>query len=116
MPVKTPQPLSAGEECFALHCRANKLCPVREYQFCPDRKYRFDFAWPDRKLAVEVEGGTRFGRSRHSKGDGFERDAAKYNRAARDGWMVLRYSTRMVVSGLAIGDVLDIMQDLEVVK
>lgn len=109
MPVKA---LSVGEETFSLHCQAyfhpvNQ--PVREFQFCADRKWRFDFAWPYEKLAVEVEGGTNFGRSRHSKGEGFERDAAKYNRAAREGWIVLRYSTRMVVAGDAIDEVVEVI-------
>jgi very-short-patch-repair endonuclease len=107
---KIPQALSVGEETFALHCQGYGLTPAREFQFC-DRGWRFDFAWPDKKLAVEVEGGTRFGRSRHSKGEGFERDAAKYNRAARDGWIVLRYSTRMVVLGDAINDVVSVLAE-----
>ena len=49
--------LSQGEEAFALHCRAEKLEPVREYIFHPKRKWRFDFYFPERKLAVEIEGG-----------------------------------------------------------
>lgn len=115
MPIKTPRPLSVGEETFALHCQAyfhpvNQ--PTREYQFIADRKWRFDFAWPGKLVAVEVEGGTSFGRSRHSKGEGFERDAAKYNRAAREGWTVLRYSTRMVTSGEAIDEVVSVIQEL----
>jgi hypothetical protein len=56
-----------------------------------------------------VEGGTSFGKSRHSKGEGFEKDAAKYNRAAREGWVVLRYSTRMVTDGSAIDEVLEVL-------
>jgi hypothetical protein len=108
--AKTPQALSVGEETFLLHCRAFGLPePLREVEFYPGRKWRFDFAWPDKKLAVEVEGGTSFGRSRHSKGDGFEKDAAKYNRAAREGWVVLRYSTRMVTDGSAIDEVLEVL-------
>ena len=106
---KLPKALSPGEETFALHCRAYKLDPVREHQFAPDRLWRFDFCWPDKKLAVEVEGGTNFGQSRHSKGKGFERDAEKYNRAAREGWIVLRYSTAMVASGAAIDEVLEVL-------
>ena len=105
-----PKSLSVGEEAFAQHCQAYRLSPVREHQFCA-RKWRFDFAWPERKLAVEVEGGTRSGKSRHSRGDGFEKDAAKYNRAARDGWTVLRYSTRMVTDGTAINEVLEVLSD-----
>lgn len=105
-----PNKLSVGEETFALHCQAHRLEPVRELQFC-ERKWRFDFSWPDRKVAVEVEGGTNFGRSRHSKGKGFEQDAAKYNRAAREGWVVLRFSTRMVTSGEAINEVLEVLSE-----
>jgi len=51
---------------------------------------------------VEIEGGTRFGKSRHSRGDGFERDARKYNAAALLGWRILRFTTAMVISGEAI--------------
>lgn len=105
-----PQPPSRGEEEFLLHCNAYRLEPVREHQFC-DRKWRFDFAWPDRKIAVEVEGGTRYGKSRHSKGDGFEHDARKYNRAARMGWIVLRFSTAMVKAGEAIDEVLEVLKE-----
>ena len=57
MPTKTPRPLSPGECAFALHCRAEKLEPVRELQFHLDRKWRFDFAFVPEKLAVEIEGG-----------------------------------------------------------
>lgn len=47
---------SAIEEAFALHCKANKLNPVREYKFHPSRRWKFDFCWPDRMIAVETEG------------------------------------------------------------
>lgn len=103
-----PKPLSTGEETFAQHCQCYRLTPEREHQFC-SRGWRFDFAWPVKKVAVEVEGGTSFGKSRHSRGAGFERDCQKYNRAARDGWIVLRYSTAMVISGEAIDEVLEVL-------
>ena len=32
--------------------------PTREYRFAPPRRWRFDFAWVDRKIAFEIEGGT----------------------------------------------------------
>jgi very-short-patch-repair endonuclease len=103
-----PQKASIGEETFLLHCRAYKLEPVREHRFC-ERGWRFDFAWPDKKIAVEVEGGTQWGKSRHSFGAGFERDVCKYNRAAVLGWIVLRFSTRMVTSGEAINELLEVL-------
>lgn len=100
-----PSPASAGEEEFWLHCRALLSAgeqPEREFEFDGERRWRFDFAWPAQRLAVEVEGGTRYGLSRHSRGAGFEQDARKYNRAAELGWRVLRFSTAMVRSGEAI--------------
>ena len=107
---KPPKELSPGEEAFARCCQVYKLTPEREYIFAEGRKWAFDYAWPDRKLAVEIEGGTEFGKSRHSKGDGFERDARKYNAAALQGWAVLRFSTGMVMSGEAIDTVLGLMK------
>ena len=109
MPAKIPQPLSPGEETFALHCQAHNLTPEREYKFCEGRKFAFDFCWPERLIAVEIEGGTSFGKSRHSRGKGFETDCVKYNIAARLGWKVLRYSTAMVMKGQAIADVLEVV-------
>ena len=104
--IKIPRPKSPGEEAFALHCRAEKLvAPDREHQFHPTRKWKFDFAWPPWKLAVEIEGLSR-GKSRHTTFSGFREDCAKYNAAAILGWRVLRYSTEMVIRGDAINDVL----------
>jgi very-short-patch-repair endonuclease len=71
----------------------------------PGRKYRFDFYFREKDLAVEIEGGTAFGRSRHSYGLGFEEDARKYNAAALLGIKVLRFSTAMVKSAEAIDTV-----------
>lgn len=33
-----------------------QLPPSIQYRFHPKRKFRFDFAWPDNKLAVEING------------------------------------------------------------
>lgn len=53
--------------------------------FAKPRRFRADFAWPDRKLIVEVEGGT-FTRGRHVRPLGFEHDCTKYNLAALQGF------------------------------
>jgi very-short-patch-repair endonuclease len=80
---------------------------VREYVFHPKRKWRFDFYFPEHKLAVEVEGGTN---GRHQRIGGFIGDAHKYNAAAIMGILVLRYTTAMVMSGEAIADVLEYLR------
>jgi len=74
--------------------------PQRQYRFHPKRKWVFDFAWPPVKLAVEIEGGT-WSNGRHTRGSGFEGDCEKYNTAALDGWLVLRFTGGMVHSGAA---------------
>jgi very-short-patch-repair endonuclease len=98
---KLPKALSEGEETFALHCRANGLTPEREYQFSK-RGWMFDFCWPRQKIAVEIDGGTKFGLSRHSRGDGYENDCRKLNAAAQAEWLVFRFTSEMVKSGEAI--------------
>jgi very-short-patch-repair endonuclease len=74
---------------------------VREYRFHPVRKFRFDFAWPERKIAVEIDGGT-WARGRHTQGAGFARDAVKNNLALMDGWRVFHFDADMVKSTAAI--------------
>jgi len=74
----------------ALCKRAGLPEPVREYHFAkPDRAWRFDFAWPDRGIALEVEGGI-YSRGRHVRPSGFLKDMEKYNSAAARGWLVFR--------------------------
>lgn len=106
--ARLPMGLSVGEETFALHCSAHQLRPEREFRFDEDRKWRFDFAFPGKKIGVEIEGGT-WTNGRHSRGTGYEKDLRKYNAAARLGWIVLRYSTRMVTDGSAIDEVLEVL-------
>ena len=89
------------EEQMALEIRALGLpAPEREYRFC-ERRWRFDFAWPAVKLALEVEGGI-YSRGRHTRGSGFEADCEKYAQALILGWRVLRVTGGMVCSGKAI--------------
>lgn len=66
--------------------------PVREFGF---RGWRFDFAWPSLKIAVEIDGGTYIGGA-HVRGKGYERDCKKNNAAQLNGWVVLRADRNMV--------------------
>ena len=72
--------------------------PHHEYRFNPPRRWRFDFAWPDIKLAAEIEGGTwsTKKKSRHTTGPGYYLDCVKYNTATLDGWRVLRFDSKMI--------------------
>lgn len=62
---------------------------VTELEFHPKRKWRFDYAWPRHRLALEVDGAAgSFGR--HSRPGGMRTDHEKLNTAAVMGWTVLR--------------------------
>ncbi|NYZ70022.1 hypothetical protein H0A36_28820, partial [Endozoicomonas sp. SM1973] len=73
--------MSKLETTLEFYLEAYKLPkPVTEYKFHPKRRWRFDFAWPDKKLAVEVEGGG-WVNGRHNRGQGFANDMEKYHEA-----------------------------------
>lgn len=67
---------------------------VPEYRFHPDRKWRFDYAWPAFKVAVEIQGFGKGGFGGHQRQAGVEKDNEKCNMALTMGWRVLRYDTR----------------------
>lgn len=75
--------------------------PKREFRFHEKRQWRFDFAWPESKLAVEIEGGTWIN-GRHTRGLGYAKDCEKYNEATRAGWKVYRFTSNMIIEGKAI--------------
>lgn len=65
---------------------------VKELQFHPDRKWRFDYAFPSRKIAIEIDGAI-WTLGRHNRPRGYLADMEKLNTAASMGWLVLRFST-----------------------
>ena len=67
---------------------------VAEYQFDKVRKWRFDFAIIAIKVAIEYEGvfTKEGGKTRHLTAIGYGGDCTKYNAAAIQGWVVLRYT------------------------
>lgn len=69
--------------------KENKLKPEVEFRFHPKRQWRFDFCFPEIKIALEIEGGV-FVQGRHTRGTGFLNDIDKYNEATMMGWKVLR--------------------------
>lgn len=142
-----PPKLSKSEQIartFALHIRARKL-PAPRCKFHPDGElrfmagevverqnkrlkrpnaspsWRFDFAWPELMVAVEVEGVTvRKGADgktqlggRHAHITGFKDDCEKYAWAAVMGWRVLRFEQSQVVSGFAVDMLVRLWATLE---
>ncbi len=68
----------------AIFCRLLKMHglpqPEPEYRFHPTRKWRMDFAFPEHKLGLEVDGGIFMrGGGRHTRGAGWLKDAEKLN-------------------------------------
>lgn len=97
--------------------------PKMEHVFAPPRRWRIDLAYPDIKLALEVEGGTysrpvvcsyckkpvvRYTKSgkvtrvyeggRHTSGVGYLSDLEKYNQLSLRGWLLIRLTPKMVIS------------------
>lgn len=99
---------SRMEEELAARIRAACLPePHRQYPFATDvgRRHRFDFAWPEWKVAAEVDGGTFM--AKHGVAVGHHsslRDYRKRNLAAKLGWRVLAYRPEMIRSGDAVFD------------
>ncbi|MBQ7017657.1 MAG: hypothetical protein IJN06_01450 [Bacteroidales bacterium] len=95
IPVKTKkkaqkpakQPL---RDVFTVICKTDlkEVCE-KEFKFHPVRKWRFDYAFPEHKIALEVEGGVWTG-GRHTSSVGFLNDMEKYNTATLMGWRVFR--------------------------
>jgi very-short-patch-repair endonuclease len=94
----------------AMLCAVGLHAPVREHRFAPPRRWRFDYAWPAHRLALEVEGGTWAG-GRHVRGSGYEADCEKYSEAALLGWRVLRVTTAMLLDGRALTLLERVLQD-----
>ena len=72
---------------------SNLPAPIEEHRFAKGRRWRFDRAFLPEKVAVELEGGV-YANGRHTRAKGFIADCDKYNRAAIEGWLVLRFTTK----------------------
>lgn len=71
------------------YCASLGITLEKEYKFCKARRFRADYAIPEWRLLLEIEGGA-FNRGRHFRGTGAIKDMEKYNLAAVEGWQLLR--------------------------
>lgn len=58
------------------------------------KRYRLDFAHPDSRTGIEIQGGV-YNRGRHVTGSGYERDCRKYNLAYTSGWTIFLLTSQM---------------------
>lgn len=73
--------------------------PATQVKHVPGRAFRLDFAWPELKLGVEVDGGIKSRQKSHTSVGGILRDIEKHNSGIEQGWTVIRLHTDMVYDG-----------------
>ena len=90
------------ERALAFAIRAAGLpAPSQQFEYIPGRKFRADFAWPDARLLVEVQGGV-YTRGAHGSVGGILRDIERLNLATLAGYRVLRFVGPQIEDGTAI--------------
>lgn len=93
---------NAAERLF----NSSKIIPKawkREYRFLNKRKHRFDFAWPDDLIYIEIGGSINpYVMTRHQTGSGFLKDCEKYALAAHRGWRGIQIPNALVDDGRAL--------------
>ena len=83
---------SCHSDTFTLICKSRlKVECVKEYRFHETRRWRFDYAIPDYKIAIEIDGGVWI-EGRHNRPKGYINDLEKFNEAAAAGWLVLKFT------------------------
>lgn len=83
---------------LAVHCRELGLKPEFEYRFC-QRRWAFDLAIPDLRLALECNGGRWTGG--HFRGKAVDAEYEKLNTAQMLGWRVLQFTNEFAEEGAA---------------
>ena len=100
---QAPEPPAVPVSRFERLLRSVGLpAPVREHRFHPVRRWRFDYAWPEQRVALEVDGGVWTG-GRHTRGAGFIKDMEKLNAATVAGWRVVRVVPGKLCSSATVG-------------
>ena len=82
-------------------CLAGITPEDTEFFAIPGRRFRWDFAWPSKKLLVEVQGAI-WVKGGHSTGTGITRDAEKLNLATLAGWRTLIVTAEHIKDGKAL--------------
>ena len=73
--------------------------PLPEWQYMIE-DHRADFAWPDLRICVEIQGGT-WKRGAHNRAQGYADDRILNDRRQLAGWIVLEFTRDHLDSGEA---------------
>ena len=84
---------SEAEELMAIYLQELEKPFIREYRFHHVRNWLFDFAHPETKTAIEVDG---WG---HRTKQRMQEDNEKINTAQSMGWKVYRFTTTEITRG-----------------
>lgn len=85
---KTKTPQRVLFEC----CQVYWPKSVEEFEGAiPGRKFRIDIAFPEKKIAIELDG-----HEAHSFKDKFQRDRERQNLLTLHGWLILRFTAKDV--------------------
>lgn len=96
------------EQLLLLEIEAAGLpIPKQQYKFHSSRRWLADFCWPESRLIVEVNGGTRQASRGHTSFTGIHRDYEKGNAAQLMGYIYLEFDCEMVEDGTAIKSICD---------
>lgn len=87
----------------------------RQHKFHDTRKWTFDFAHVETRIAIEIEGGT-WVNGRHNRGQGYESDREKYNEANFDSWRVFCLTSKMITSDVVRRLIEAVIRDREIVR
>lgn len=94
--------MSNLEEMFILMLKdAGVREPIREYKFCPPRRFRTDMAWLREKVLVEIQGGIWI-RGRHVRPAALASEYEKINLAQLLGYRILLFTPGMIKNGEAL--------------
>jgi very-short-patch-repair endonuclease len=66
------------------------IMPKQEYRFHEERRWRFDFAWPIQKVAVEIQGFEQY----HTSYEEVFKDYEKYNAATERSWSIFFFMSK----------------------
>jgi len=82
---------------LGIHLAELKFFVSAEYQFFPERNWRFDWANKDLKIAFECNGGMWSGG--HRRGKATEEENDKINAAQAQGWKVFQFTNEQILDG-----------------